>query len=46
MNSGLYDIYYKKIAELITTGKIEYFEELKKKTTRDVEEFYNLEGIG
>jgi DNA polymerase (family 10) len=35
-----------KIEEYITTGKIEYFEELKKKTTIDIEEFYNLEGIG
>jgi DNA polymerase (family X) len=35
-----------KIAELLTTGKIEYFEELKKRTSINVEEFYNLEGIG
>lgn len=35
-----------KIAELLTTGKIEYFEELKKRTLINVEEFYNLEGIG
>ena len=35
-----------KIEEYITTGKIEYFEELKKKTPIDVEEFYQLEGIG
>jgi DNA polymerase (family X) len=35
-----------KIEELLTTGKIEYFEELKKRTSIDVEEFYDLEGIG
>ena len=35
-----------KIEELLTTGKIEYFEELKKRTSINVEEFYNLEGIG
>lgn len=35
-----------KIEELITTGKIGYFEELKKKTTININEFYNLEGIG
>jgi DNA polymerase (family 10) len=35
-----------KIEELITTGKVEYLEELKEKTTIDIEEFYNLEGIG
>jgi DNA polymerase (family 10) len=35
-----------KIEELLTTGKIEYFEELKKRTSINVEEFYDLEGIG
>src|ERR687892_1841032 len=35
-----------KIDELLTTGKIEYFEELKKKTPINVEEFYHLEGVG
>ena len=35
-----------KIAELLTTGKIEYFEELKKRTSINVEEFYHLEGTG
>jgi DNA polymerase (family 10) len=35
-----------KIEEYITTGKVEYLEELKEKTTIDIEEFYNLEGIG
>ena len=35
-----------KIEELLTTGKIEYFEELKKRTSINVEEFYHLEGIG
>jgi DNA polymerase (family 10) len=35
-----------KIEELITTGKIGYIEELKKKTTININEFYNLEGIG
>ena len=35
-----------KIDELLTTGKIEYFEELKEKTPINVEEFYHLEGIG
>lgn len=35
-----------KIEELLSTGRIEYFEELKKKTSINVEEFYHLEGIG
>src|SRR5215208_3455292 len=35
-----------KIDELLTTGKIEYFEELKEKTPINVEEFYHLEGVG
>jgi DNA polymerase (family X) len=35
-----------KIEELLTTRKIEYFEELKKRTSINVEEFYDLEGIG
>ena len=35
-----------KIEELLTTEKIEYFEELKKRTSINVEEFYHLEGIG
>jgi DNA polymerase (family X) len=35
-----------KIEEYITTGKIGYFEELKKRTSINVEEFYHLEGIG
>ena len=35
-----------KIEELLTTGKIEYFEELKKRTSINVEEFYHLKGIG
>ena len=35
-----------KIEEYITTGKIEYAEELKKRTTINVEEFYHLEGVG
>jgi DNA polymerase (family 10) len=35
-----------KIEELLTTGKIGYFEELKKKTSINVDEFYHLEGIG
>src|SRR5215212_1262029 len=35
-----------KIDELLTTGKIEYFEELKEKTPINIEEFYHLEGIG
>jgi DNA polymerase (family 10) len=35
-----------KIEELLTTGRIEYFEELKKKTPINIDEFYNLEGIG
>jgi DNA polymerase (family X) len=34
-----------KIEELLTTGSIEYFEELKKKTPINVDEFYRLEGI-
>ncbi len=35
-----------KMEEYITTGKIEYFEVLKKRTSINVEEFYHLEGIG
>lgn len=35
-----------KIEEYITTGKIQYFEDLKKRTSINVEEFSNLEGIG
>src|SRR5215475_4191358 len=35
-----------KIEEYITTGKIKYFEELKKKTPINIEEFYTLEDIG
>ncbi|MDQ3837666.1 MAG: DNA polymerase/3'-5' exonuclease PolX [Thermoproteota archaeon] len=35
-----------KMEELLTTGKIGYFEELKKKTSINVDEFYHLEGIG
>ena len=35
-----------KIEEYITTGKIEYVEELKKRITINVEEFYHLEGVG
>src|SRR5215216_7685191 len=35
-----------KIDELLTTGKIEYFEELKEKTPINIEEFYHLEGVG
>ncbi|MGI8831341.1 MAG: helix-hairpin-helix domain-containing protein [Nitrososphaeraceae archaeon] len=35
-----------KIDELLTTGRIGYFEELKKKTPINVDEFYRLEGIG
>jgi DNA polymerase (family X) len=35
-----------KIEELLTTGRIAYFEELEKKTPINVDEFYHLEGIG
>jgi DNA polymerase (family 10) len=36
-----------KIEEYITTGKIAYFEQLKKRAPSiNIEEFYNLEGIG
>ena len=36
-----------KIEEYITTGKIAYFEQLKKRAPPiNIEEFYNLEGIG
>jgi DNA polymerase (family X) len=35
-----------KMEEYITTGKIEYFEDLKKRTSINVEEFFHLEGIG
>src|SRR5918992_4114614 len=35
-----------KIEEYITTGRIEYAEQLKKRTSINVEEFYHLEGVG
>ena len=35
-----------KIEEYITTGKIQYFEDLRKRTSINVEEFSSLEGIG
>src|SRR5919198_3902960 len=35
-----------KIEEYITTGKIQYFEDLKKRTSINVEEFSKLEGMG
>src|ERR671922_766528 len=35
-----------KIEEYIITGKIDYLEELKKRTSINIEEFYHLEGIG
>src|ERR687888_169359 len=35
-----------KVEEYITTGKIQYFEDLKKRASINVEEFSNLEGIG
>ena len=35
-----------KIEEYLRTGKIQYFEELKSKTSIKVDEFYGLEGIG
>jgi DNA polymerase (family X) len=35
-----------KIEEYIITGKIEYLEEIKKRTPINIEEFYHLEGIG
>jgi DNA polymerase (family X) len=35
-----------KIQEYLSTGKIEYLEKLKSKTTIKVDEFYGLEGIG
>jgi DNA polymerase (family X) len=35
-----------KIQEYLLTGKIEYLEKLKSKTTIKVDEFYGLEGIG
>ena len=35
-----------KIEEYLRTGKIQYLEELKSKTTINVDEFYDLEGIG
>jgi DNA polymerase (family X) len=35
-----------KIEEYITTGKIQYFEDLKKRASINVEEFSSLEGIG
>ena len=35
-----------KIEEYISTGKIRYFEDLKSKTPVNLDEFYNLEGMG
>src|ERR671930_1457067 len=35
-----------KIQEYLTTGKIKYFEELKSKTTINIDEFYKLDGVG
>src|SRR5919197_124406 len=35
-----------KIEEYITTGKIQYFEDLKKRASINVEEFSSLEGMG
>jgi DNA polymerase (family 10) len=35
-----------KIEEYIGTGKIRYFEDLKSKTQVNLDEFYNLEGMG
>jgi DNA polymerase (family 10) len=35
-----------KIEEYITTGKIQYFEELNKRTPINIEELYDLGGIG
>ena len=35
-----------KIEEYLTTGKIQYLEELKSKTNIDIDGFYGLEGIG
>jgi DNA polymerase (family 10) len=35
-----------KIEEYLKTGKIQYLEELKSKTSINVDEFYGLEGIG
>ncbi|HVD08592.1 MAG TPA: helix-hairpin-helix domain-containing protein, partial [Nitrososphaeraceae archaeon] len=35
-----------KLEEYITTGKIHYYEELKKKMPVDVSQFFGLEGIG
>jgi len=35
-----------RIEEYLTTGKIKYFEDLKKRTSINIDEFYNLEGVG
>src|SRR5919198_1889976 len=35
-----------KIQEYLTTGRIKYFEEFKSKTTINIDEFYELEGVG
>ena len=35
-----------KVEEYITTGKIQYFEDLKKRASINVEEFSSLEGLG
>ncbi len=36
----------KKIEELVKTGKLEYYEELKKETPVDLESFTGIEGLG
>lgn len=35
-----------KIQEYLTTGKIQYLDELKSKTDIDIDSFYGLEGVG
>jgi DNA polymerase (family 10) len=35
-----------KIEEYLSTGKIQYYEELKSKTPINLDEFYTLEGVG
>ena len=43
---GIGESIAKKIEELITTGKLRYYEELKKKVPVDLESFSGIEGLG
>ncbi len=43
---GIGESIAKKIEELITTGKLHYYEELKKKVPVDLESLYGIQGLG